>query len=349
MRILILAIMAVSAFAEEFCGIIDMPITWTEEGSPYYITGDIQIPPASRLTIDSGVVVYIVPGEKCGETKQLDWSDSTGISIKAYGTLVIKGTPTKPVRILPVEHVPGKIQWDGIRLPYRDRATIHIEYLHIMGASKAINASFSRFNIGNTLFESNGTGIWLQNEGDVSVFNCMFTKNLSAGIYIDNSRPSIIANIFYKNSSFGILSDSRPSPRIRNNIFFGNADTDCRYCPVGILASKKDTKDKFENMNTDPIFKFSEAEKIMIKKDPKLPTPIKEVKDPDLQNIYKESQAAPPKPQASPLDSLPYRLSTYSPALNAAPRTNFFKNEKGEHDIGLYGGTTERHNTSISF
>jgi len=348
MRILILAIMVVSAFAEEFCGIIDMPITWTEAGSPYYITGDIQISPASRLTIDSGVVVYIVPGEKCGETKQLDWSDSTGISIKAYGTLVINGTATKPVRILPAEHVPGKIQWDGIRLPYRDRATVHIEYLHIMGASKAINASFSRFNLGNTLFESNGTGVWLENEGDISVYNCLFTKNLSAGIYIKNSRPTIVANIFYKNSSFGILSDSRPSPRVNNNIFFGNADTDCRFCPVGVLPSK-DAKDKFGNIYTDPIFKGSEAEENMIKKDPNLPTPIKEVKDQDLQKIYKESQTAPPKPQLNPLDSLPYRLSTYSPALNAAPRTNFFKNEKGNHDIGLYGGTTERYNKPISF
>ncbi|MDR1812788.1 MAG: right-handed parallel beta-helix repeat-containing protein [Candidatus Fibromonas sp.] len=342
------AVAAFSAFAEEFCGIIDSPITWTEAGSPYYITGDIQISHAARLTIDSGAVVYIVPGESCGETKQLDWSDSTGISIKAYGTLVIKGTAAKPVRILPAEHVPGKIQWDGIRLPYRDRSTVHIEYLHIMGASKAINASFSRFNLGNTLFESNGTGIWLDNEGDLSVFNCIFTKNLSAGIYIKNSRPSIAANIFYKNSGFGIWSDSRPSPRIRNNIFFGNADTDCRFCPVGVSTSK-DTKDKFGNIYTDPIFKGSEAEEIMIKKDPNLPTPINEVKDQDLQKIYKESKSAPPKPQASPLDSLPYRLSTYSPGLNAAPKTSFFKNEKGNYDIGLYGGTPDRHNSSISF
>jgi parallel beta-helix repeat protein len=346
-QFLMIAIMTFSAFAEEFCGMIDTPATWTEEGSPYYITGDIQITPASRLTIDSGAVVYIVPGESCGETKQMDWSDSTGISIKVFGTLVIKGTPAKPVRILPAEHVPGKIQWDGIRLPYRDRATVNIEYLQIMGANRAINASFSRFNVGNSLFESNGTGIWMENEGDLSVFNCVFTKNLSSGIYISNSRPSIAANIFYKNSSFGILSDSRPSPRIQSNIFFGNADTDCRFCPVGVSPSK-DSKDKFGNLYTDPIFKGSEKEKVMIEKDINLPTPEDKVKDKDLQKIY--TQKVPPKaPVETPLDSLPFILSKYSPALNAAPKTSFFKNEKGEHDIGLYGGSIGRYNKPISF
>ncbi|MCL2207594.1 MAG: right-handed parallel beta-helix repeat-containing protein [Fibromonadales bacterium] len=342
LRFLIL-ILAVSAFADDYCGIIDVPTIWTKEYSPYRITGDIQISPGARLTIEAGVDVLIVPGEACGETQQRDWSDSNYISIKALGPLTIKGTAKEPVRIMPENHVPGKIQWDGIRFKGKERGQVQIEYMYIMGANKAINASFSRFNVGNSLFVNNSTGIWLESEADLAVYNCIFTENLSAGIYIDNSKPSIAANIFYKNSNFGIWSDSRQSPRIRSNLFFANSDTDCRFCPFGVAR----TADKFGNIYADPAFSGSEREKIMAKRDLNTPTPSENVKDTTLQKIYEKK--VPPAPEPLP-PSLPFIPSRYSPALNAAPKTDFFRNEDGGFgDIGLYGGTVGRFNKAISF
>jgi len=348
----LLAMLVISAFAEDVCGMIDVPVTWTKEKSPYRITGDIQISPASRLTIEAGVEVLIVPGETCGETKQLDWSDSTFISIKAYGPIIIKGTDKEPVRILPENHVPGKIQWDGIRLPLKNKEAVNIEYLYIMGAHKAINTSYSIFNVGNSLFMGNNTGIWLENEGDVSIYNCVFTENLSAGVYISNSRPSIAANIFYKNSNFGIWSDSRKSLRIQNNIFFANTDTDCRFCPAGTTKIVKNEngvfKDKFENIFSDPIFVGSEKEKIMKKNDINLPTPKENIKDTSLQRIYETSTGTAPQ-ATSPSTNLPFVPSKYSPALKAAPITDFFKNADGSRgDIGIYGGKLGRASKSIS-
>jgi len=342
----LLAMAAVSVFAENYCGGIDLPTVWTKEHSPYRITGDILIAPAARLTIEAGVEVLIVPGEACGETKQIDWSDSMYISIKALGPIVIKGTAEEPVRILPENHVPGKIQWDGIRLLEKERTQVSIEYMHIMGANKAINTSFSRFNVGNSLFIGNSTGVWLEDEADVAVYNCVFTENLSAGVFIKNSRPTIAANIFYKNSNFGIWSDSRPSIRIQNNLFFANADTDCRYCPIGVSPSK----DKFGNIYSDPVFAGTEKEKSMIKSDLSIPTPKKNVKDPALQKIYEKSQGDSASVAGSTAPSmLQFRLSKYSPALNAAPKTDFFKNADGSQgDIGLYGGMPGRFNKLIS-
>jgi parallel beta-helix repeat protein len=354
LQILMLAMAAGFVFAEEFCGIIDVPTTWTKENSPYRITGDVQISPGARLTIEEGVEVIIVPGEACGETKQLDWSDSTYISIKAYGPLTIKGSATNPVKIFPENHVSGKIQWDGIRIFSKDRTSAGIEYLHIMGANKAVNARSSNFNVGNSLFIGNSTGIWLENEGDLSVYNCVFTENLSSGIYIKNSRPAVAANIFYKNSSFGIWSDSKPSLRIHNNIFFANADTDCRFCPVGtskIIKSEDSLarKDKFGNMFKDPIFINSEKAKAMAKTDPNLPTSAKDVKDTALHKIYNQSQGLPASGTQASVNSPPFSLSKYSPALNAAPKTDFFKNVNGSQgDIGLYGGKPNRYGMPIS-
>jgi parallel beta-helix repeat protein len=343
-----------SVFAEDYCGMIDVPTTWTKDKSPYRITGDIQVSPAARLTIEAGVEVLIVPGETCGETKQRDWSDSNYVSIKISGSLVIKGTAKEPVRILPIEHIPGKIQWDGIRLSLKERSQVNIEYLHIMGANKAINASLGRFNVGNSLFIGNSTGIWLEDEADLAIYNCIFTENLSSGIYISNSRPSIAANIFYKNSNFGIWSDSRPSPRIRNNLFYANADTDCRFCPVGVskIIKNEDSYvpvDKFDNIYSDPIFAGSEKEKSMEKNDLNMPTPAKNVKDTALHKIYEKTQGTPPAEKAPKAPNLPFGLSRYSPAINAAPRTDFFRNtDDSQGDIGLYGGKPGRFNTPIS-
>jgi parallel beta-helix repeat protein len=339
------------AAAEDVCGILDLPTTWTKENSPYRITGDIQISPAARLTIEAGVTVLVATGEACGETRQLDWADSMYISIKAFGQLIIRGTEEEPVRIMPENHIPGKIQWDGIRLPTKDRSAAAIEHLHIMGANKAINASFGRFNVGNSLFMGNGTGIWLENEADLAIYNNVFTENLSSGIYISNSRPIIAANIFYKNSNFGIWSDSR-IVRIQNNIFFGNADTDCRLCPVGvsrIVENKKSTvpTDRFGNIYSDPIFVGSEQEGTLTKRDPTLPTPIEDVKDTVLRQIYERAQGNTPRPEGNV--NRPFGPSRYSPALNAAPRTDFFRNKDGSQgDIGLYGGQLGRFNKPIS-
>jgi hypothetical protein len=348
---IILLALAVSAFAEDFCGIIDVPVTWTKEKSPYRITGDIQVAPAARLVIEAGVEVLIVPGEACGETKQLDWSDSMFVSIKVHGSIIIKGTAIEPVRILPENHVPGKIQWDGIRLSAKDKESVNIEYLHIMGAHKAINTSFSRFNVGNSLFMGNNTGIWMENEGDIGIYNCMFTENLSAGVYISNSRPLIAANIFFIFLNFGVWSDSRQRPRIQNNIFFANADIDCRFCPAGTAKIIKNEipKDKFENIYSDPIFVGSKKEKEMEKKDINLPTPIKNIKDTSLHKIYEASASYSPPPATNPNANLPFTPSKYSPALNAAPNTDFFKNaDDSKGDIGLYGGKPGRYNKSVS-
>lgn len=343
----LIPILVISAFAQENqCGIIDLPTVWTKEHSPYRITGDIQIASSARLTIEAGVDVLIVPGEACGETTQLDWSDSTYISIKASGPLIIKGTAEEPVRIMPENHVPGKIQWDGIRLPRKDRPHVQIEYMYIMGANKAINATFGRFNLANSLFINNGTGVWLEKEADVAVYNCVFTENLSAGVYIDNSKATIAANIFYKNANFGIWSDSKRSQRIQNNIFFANADTDCRFCPVGVSQ----TSEKFGNIYKDPVFVGTPLEKKMEKADLNVPTPSDKVKDPALQMVYEKAvSGGRPKQAQDSTKVLPFTPSIYSPALHAAPKTDFFRNTDGGYgDIGLYGGTSGRFNKPIS-
>jgi hypothetical protein len=327
------------AFAETLCGMIDVPTTLTADKSPYLVTGDVQITPTGRLTLEAGTVLLIVPGEACGESKQMDWNDSGAVSIKVFGGFLIKGKPEAPVRILPQNHQPGKIQWDGIRFYGRTPEQVQIEYLQIAGANQAIFAQKSGFNVANALFLDNNTGARLDGQASVAIFNSLFTQNLSAGVYISEARPVLIANLFYKNNGYGVWSDSRPSPRIENNLFFAGGDVACYKCPVGAEG---------KNIFKDPLFLGSAEALKKLQNAPGAKTPITAVKDTTLYRLYATADSlgktgiAPP-PQFVPLGVGEWRLSQFSPALDAAPESDFWQDTDGTRgDLGLWGGKPGR-------
>lgn len=341
------------AAAEDLCGIIDAPTTLTKAKSPYRLLGDLYITPRARLTLEAGVTMLIVPGEACGETRQQDWADSNMISIKLDGALFITGTPEEPVRILPEKHKPGKIQWDGIRIRNKRPVLVQIENLHIAGAQKALSVQHSSFHVSNSLFIDNNTAIWLEDEAEVSLYNNIFTGNRSAAVNIQESNPSIVANIFYNNPNFAIWSDSRPKPRIEYNLFYKSGDSHCWHCPAGIgtlthVNDKGDSTDRNYNLYKDPVFAGSAAEQYLKNRDPRVPTPAQQAKDTALHRIYAASDSLgrnglPPTPVYNALGKGSWRLSRYSPALDAAPKNSFFQDENDTRgDIGLYGGKLGR-------
>jgi hypothetical protein len=188
----------------ELCGVFNNPTTLKKKNSPYLVTGDLYVPTKSRLTIESGVVIYIGSGEKCNQVKQIDFNDKQMISIKADGSIFIKGTPEEPVVFKPEVWKFGEIKWAGIFVRNKNRMTAQMEYFHIFGADKAVRVEESNFNIVNGLFEYNNTGIYLGLNGNVNVANCQFSRNLSAGIFQNQAAPNIYANQFYFNQGHGI-------------------------------------------------------------------------------------------------------------------------------------------------
>jgi parallel beta-helix repeat protein len=350
--VLFLSLSTYSA-AEELCGIIDTPTTLAKAKSPYRVRGDLYISPSARLTLEAGVELIIVPGEACGDTRQLDWSDSNFISIKVDGALFITGTPLEPVRIAPENHKAGKIQWDGIRIRNKRPVLVQIENLHIAGAHRALSVSYSSFHVANSLFIDNNTGIWLSDEAEISLYNNLFTGNRSAAVYIEESNPSLIANIFYQNPNYAIWSDSRPKPRIEYNLFYQSGDAHCWRCPPGIgvknsVNERGDSTDRNLNLFQDPIFLGSPADLQRQKLDPSLPTPRPQSIDSTLHHLYAKSDSLgrtglPTPPRYTPLGYGIWRLSRYSPALDAAPDISFFRDENDTRgDIGLFGGKLGR-------
>jgi hypothetical protein len=338
----------------ELCGVMNTAKTLKKKDSPFLVTGDIYIPTKSRLTIESGVVIFIAEGEKCNQVKQLNFNDQQMIAIKVDGSIFIKGKPEEPVIFRPQVYKPNQISWEGIYIRKKNRMTAQLEYFHVLGANQGLKIEESNFNIVNALFEFNNTGIYLGLNGNVNIVNCQFSRNLSAGIYQEKAAANIFANQFYYNSGHGIWSDSRSALKIWSNNFYGNSEAHCYHCPAGISKiSKKNeanlAQDLYGNSFVDPIFENSPSEKLKQKNDPTSPTPIEQIKD---TNLAKKESSAKRKSDNLGVAKASYfkirgtghyRLSRYSPLTHAGPEGEWFSNEdQSISDIGLHGGHPNR-------
>ncbi len=365
-RLLLLLLLASASLQAQtpICGIIEAPTSLVRSKSPYLVPADIYVPKESRLTIEAGVELLIAstPGP-CALDRpdsrwvdhNRDWTDSQFVSIKVDGAFYIEGTPTMPVLIHPESSVPaGRTAWDGIRLESRNRLTTQIQFLHIRGAHRALQATNSSFSVSNSLFDDNNVGIHLSVASTVHIFNNLFTGSRSAGVYQEESSPDIQANIFVGNPGFGIWSDSRRSLRITHNDFWRNAEGDCYHCPAstGRLSqanSRGDSTDKFFNHFADPVFLGSASEKAFLAKDTQVPTDTATVRDTALARMEREGRAAhanlgivSSKPYV-PRGSGAWRLSRYSPLLDQAPENDFFVDDDGTSgDLGMHGGIPNR-------
>jgi len=337
----------------EICGVLDIPTSLIKSKSPYLLTGDLYVPSSSRLSIDAGVEILVAEKESCNETRQINYLDSQMVSIKVDGTFFILGNPDNPVKIRPQNAKNGQIRWYGIFARRKHRITMQVEYLQISGAHKAIEATDSKFAISNSIFQGNNTGLYLEDQGDLAVYNNVFTENLSAGIFIRHSRPKIVANVFYKNPNFGIWSDSYPKILIAYNNFWENFEHDCYHCPAGLgqlnqTNHRGDSADILLNIYKNPVFMGSLAEKHRKNTDLMVPTHREKVVDTVMQKMHAEAQNI----SAPAIDESSFRFypSKYSPLIDAAPPDEFFTDsDESRGDIGISGGRIERTSKPFDF
>ena len=337
--------------ATDLCGMLYMPTTLSKDKSPYRITGDIYVPPASRLTIEAGVELLVAAKDSCDQDlQQLDWSDSQFVSIKVDGNFYVKGTPKNPVIIRPEKPATGKIQWDGLRIRKQDEETAVIKFLQLSGANRGLQIDHSVFSIQNSFFVENNTGIWLGERANVSITNNLFSQNTSAGIYLQYSAPLVVANIFYQNPTYAIWADSRKGIKIKSNVFFGSGEQDCWHCPLDIgkhasVNANGDSTDQFDNIFADPAFENSLAEAKKKHLDKFVPTSENTVSDKNLQAVHNKADSLgkaglPPKPVFQAQGIGAWRISKYSPALDAAPDQEKYQDANGTRgDIGPWGAT----------
>lgn len=358
-----------------FCGVIDRPLNFMRSASPYVITGDVVVLPTGRLTIESGVEIIIETKDICSDKEQQDenvdyfinqhdYNDSLFISFKVDGPFYINGSPQHPVIIRPRDTAQHRVSWDGIRINTAEVLTTQIQYLQISGANRAFQVKRSKFNISNSIFKRNNVGVYLSINGNIDLYNNIYTENFSSGIVIDNAAPNVFSSIFYKNDNYGIWSDKKAAAKIRFNNFWENGEYDCYRCPWQIKRITKtnhlgDSIDIENNLFIDPYFVGTKSSKLLQFKDLELKTPASKVLDAHIMDLESKARSKSQNlgidtidkfiPRGPSLNS-PYLLSKYSPLTHAGPDGFYFFNDDGTRsDIGIYGGNRDQVQKAFPF
>gem|GEM_PF-2350225 len=284
--------------------------------------------------------------------KPMDFSDSTYTTLTLAGAFYCIGSPDKPVRFLPADTGRDAPPWDGIRLLGQRQGRAEIAFTEIRGASVGVYATRSDFFIHHSVFEDNNTGLWAHWRGDVSVVNCVFSRNRSTGMLIDGGSPHVVNTLFWKNRSYGIWSDGRKTMTLEYNAFFDNGEDDCYRCPHTVLPlgedARPDTLDAHGNRHADPLFIGSQSFIAARASDPRYDTPEHLIKDKDLAEAEKKTRwkwwgKKESETAFTPRGHGPFVLSEYSTLREAGHPARQLRNTDGSRsDIGLWGGPQER-------
>lgn len=195
--------------------------TWTLEGSPYVLSGDVIIPPGETLTIEAGVRIDVQPVDSTASGL-----DPFLVDIWVQGALVVSGTGPSPVQFAALPNADGTAGvWAGI---FSSGAT-SIEGARISGANHAVRSSFAALVLRNSYIEPSpgGNGV-AQREGEVtidavhvtggstgilmnaawgSITNVIAEQNFSQGFEVGNAAatPLRIANVTIDDSGYGMF------------------------------------------------------------------------------------------------------------------------------------------------
>jgi len=208
----------------------DQTGTWTLAGSPYYLVGDVRVPPGQSLTIEAGLQIIAL-----GHFK---------LTVEA-SRLTAVGTPGQPILMTAQDQDAG---WRGLRLEASDDATYIsyciVEYakgtgsypevrgggIMIRNCSPTVSNCEIRFNYsGNDNYNGAGAGICTESSSALILDNFVHDNFADSGggiCTLDYGSPTIRGNVVTDNRGLiggGVMYfGARSSPLIEDNVIMGN-------------------------------------------------------------------------------------------------------------------------------
>lgn len=200
LSILAFAVLASTGHADtNVSGIISSNTTWTLAASPYNVTGDINVLPEVKLTIEPGVTVKF----------------QGYYSINIKGTLYAVGSLANYVVFTSNKSVPQLSDWNTINFWKDSIGESVISYAIIEFADSGITVDDDRANpyktIVNNVIRNNNFGISVKMFGKPTISNNTLENNqtgIKVGTY---GSPTIRNNIISKNKGDGILGEGDAS------------------------------------------------------------------------------------------------------------------------------------------
>lgn len=209
----------------EVSGGITEDVTWTTEGAPYIVTGNIAVFSGVTLKIDPGVTVKF----------------DNGTNLRIQGALEAIGTETDSIGFTSNDTSPTKTSWQNIFIEYT--GTFVFEYVNLSHASEGLKfghiqnsnscyikySNFSENNsamtldgggnlgldIDSTRYQNNNNGIspWMEN---LNLSGCLFLNNSNGASLIE----SLVDNCTFSGNSNVALTGHTST--IKNSIFTNN-------------------------------------------------------------------------------------------------------------------------------
>ena len=227
--LLVLVLFASPAVATDVSG--DQSGTWTLDQSPYYLVGDVRVPPGETLIIEPGVEVIAL-----GHYKLL---------VDAAATLLAVGTADQPILMTAEDHGTG---WRGIRMESADDSSVisycTIEYAKGTGGfpevrggaifckncSPTISQNVLRYNYShNSNYNGTGAGVTTESSNALILNNLIHDNQADSGggvCCMEYGTPLVLGNVITDNTAYngggGIYMGARSSPTIERNVIVGN-------------------------------------------------------------------------------------------------------------------------------
>ena len=185
----------------------------SQAGSPYLVYGDLTVQCQKTLYIEDGVTL-IFKGD---------------YSLDVYGCLKANGTEDSPILFT---HEEGQGYWKGLRIFGESFCQDNLgSYLH------HVIIEYANSSGGEELWENSGGGLFISNDENVELRNCIFRYNSAVGgdpgvslgggaLAIENCSPSIKDCQFIENvcNKFGgAISLSGASPLIDRTVIMDNS------------------------------------------------------------------------------------------------------------------------------
>ena len=193
--------------------------TWTPAGSPYILTGDVNVGAGVTLTLLPGTVVQVAGGDTQGSG-----IDSSRVELIVDGVLSAVGTSGAPVSFQAQSSVAGA--WYGIEVNAGGKVTFDFATVQHAVNGVTSNATTTDLTATNSSFLQCTNAGMLLDAGSPTLANVLFrnddTTVVNYGLWVSGTAAPSLSGATFAHNYYGLYNSSAATTSVSGSTFFAN-------------------------------------------------------------------------------------------------------------------------------